>query len=651
MPGKTARALCPVCQEPMPPDETECENCGAFVIDEAVVRLSRAFGIDREKALALFEKGYRHPKQLKDRDVDSVLERNEDGLLYLCTNCGGFVAAGDMKCARCGAEFESGPEEETPGERDILDLVLCPVCGADSEPDRPECDICGEDLRPTEEPPGPLAARDEGPREEEAERPILCPTCGSEKVGVLAPCPVCDLKKKEPGLAKVDAFLEDLDVPPSPKPPSEKPVPAVRPVPRVSKVPKIVKRASPAPSLPARLPAAEPVPASRPAAKSGPAKASQPVAPMAPRPRARAVTEETTRTRPTRTRTNRKRWAAPPPEFAGAVVAASGVGLLLANVLGQAGVIWGVAFVLSALCVYVLATAPLPRDARLNRTDAGLLALGAAPGLLVPAVPAVIAPVMAVAGAIPLALATRRLLKSPARTLLVVSSALPLITLAIVAANGLPFAGTDAWTLAVLASLPWPVLLVARELLRRRFDVALRRELSRAERDISRRDYASSLRDYDHAIELSKKGAVREELPWYGKGATLILLGRYEEALRAIDTALDINPHNEVAWLNKGNALMKLGQHMDALRCFNAALKVNPKYEVAWNNKGNALARLGHYEEALRCYERALAIDGGYRGAWINKGYVLTKLGRYDEAASCADRALRLDGSPRSEAA
>ncbi len=639
----------------MPPDETECENCGAFVIDEAVVRLSRAFGIDREKALALFEKGYRHPKQLKDRDPDEVLTTGENGLLYLCTNCGGFVAAGDSKCARCGAEFESGPEEAVSEERDILDLVLCPVCGADNEPERAECDICGENLRPTEEPPAPMAAVEEVPRRE-AERPILCPTCGSEKSGVLAPCPVCDHKKAEPGLAKVDAFLEDLEAPvaSTPAPEPERPAPAVRPiqrVPKVSKIPKVVRRSPPPQAPPPRGPHAPPEHASRPAPKTTVTVSARTPRPVPARPTARSPpTEKPDRERVRRTEA-RKRWAAPPPEYVGAIVAASGVGLTVANVTGEIGVIWGVAFVLSALCVYVLAAAPLPRDARLGREDAVLLTLGAAPGLLVPAAPALVAPIVAVAGAIPLALAARRLLKSPARSLLVVASALPLIALAVVAGNGLTFAGTESWILAVLASLPWPLLLVIQELVRHRFNVALHRELNRAERDISRRDYAGSLRDYDRAIELSKKGAVREELPWYGKGATLILLGRYAEALRAIDTALDINPRNEVAWLNKGNALMRLGQHMDALRCFNAALKVNPKYEVAWNNKGNALARLEHYEEALRCYERALAIDSGYRGAWINMGYVLTKLGRYDEAASCADRALRLEVGPRSETA
>src|SRR2546430_15985112 len=118
MPGKQARGLCPVCAEPIPPDETECWNCGAFVIDEAVVRLSRAFGLDREKALKLFEAGFRHTKQLKDRDPNRVLETGEVGLLFICTNCGSFVASGDAKCPRCAAEFEPEPATATPVEED-----------------------------------------------------------------------------------------------------------------------------------------------------------------------------------------------------------------------------------------------------------------------------------------------------------------------------------------------------------------------------------------------------------------------------------------------------------------------------------------------------------------------------------------------------
>src|SRR2546429_2009052 len=108
MPGKQPRVLCPVCQEPIPPDETECRNCGAFVIDEAVVRLSRAFGLDREKALKLFEAGFRHPKQLRDRDPNRVLEKGEVGLLFICTNCGGIVRAGESESSPWPGGIEDG---------------------------------------------------------------------------------------------------------------------------------------------------------------------------------------------------------------------------------------------------------------------------------------------------------------------------------------------------------------------------------------------------------------------------------------------------------------------------------------------------------------------------------------------------------------
>src|SRR5439155_1005822 len=125
------------------------------VIDQAVVRLSRAFGLDREKALKLFDAGFRHTKQLRDRDPEGILEKGEVGLLFICTNCGGFVAAGDAKCPRCAAEFEAEPEP-ADAEEDILDLVLCPACGADNDPELDECEICGSALRESRE-PGPVA--------------------------------------------------------------------------------------------------------------------------------------------------------------------------------------------------------------------------------------------------------------------------------------------------------------------------------------------------------------------------------------------------------------------------------------------------------------------------------------------------------------
>ncbi len=639
MPGKTARALCPVCQEPMPPDETECENCGAFVIDEAVVRLCRAFGIPREKALALFEKGFRHPTQLKDRNVDDVLERGENGLLFLCTNCGGFVAKGDSKCPRCGAEFET--EEAAPAEeKDILDIVLCPICGADNDPSWKECEICGEPLGGTEEPPGEM------------------PTPGAVEAAQAAP--PAETTSEPHGLDQIDDILEDLE-----KPIAAKTGPAVRPRQKIPKVARPIKpperpttATKPVTTAPKPRKAAAPPPSNAPRVRPTPRRTIRPQPkPTAASPPSRSRAPETRVRPPPRIpapvvgRARRRTWSAPPSEFTGALTMAAAASLLVSNALSEVAVAWAVVLVLLILSLFVLVAILSRKEVRIRGWDALLLAAGASLGGLAPVVPNPSAALVAVAGAVPLALATRRILGTRGRDLLAAAAGVPLMSLGAAAASGSSFATTPAWTLGLVAALPWPAALAWVGVRERHSALAVRRELSKAEHNLAREDYAESVRDFDRAIAAGAKGTPGSEVPWYGKGASLILLGRYEEALRAIDTALDMNPRNEVAWLNKGNALTKMGQLVDALRCFNAALKVNPRYEVAWNNKGNTLARLGHFEEALACYERALAIDPEYRGAWVNKGYVLTKLGRYDEATSCADRALRLNEGARFKAA
>ena len=178
------------------------------------------------------------------------------------------------------------------------------------------------------------------------------------------------------------------------------------------------------------------------------------------------------------------------------------------------------------------------------------------------------------------------------------------------------------------------------ELRRRWVDYRVAGALQRAQEGVAKQDFQGSLADLDRAVQISAHGA---DVPRTAKGATLVLLGRYGEAIKSIDAALRINPKNEVAWVNKGNALARMGRHVDALQCYNSAIRVRPGYEVAWNNKGNALARLGRLRDALNCYDRALEIDPDYRSAWWNRGYVYTRLGDDENAVRCADAVLRLD--------
>jgi len=151
-------------------------------------------------------------------------------------------------------------------------------------------------------------------------------------------------------------------------------------------------------------------------------------------------------------------------------------------------------------------------------------------------------------------------------------------------------------------------------------------------------NYQAALRAYDTAIK-EMDGSQFDDVPWYSKGSALIKLGSYHEALRCLNEAIRINPYNEISWNGKGLALDKLGRHGEALRCFNEALRLNPRSEVTWNNKGNVMARMHNYPEAVRCYNMALTIQPRYKDAWINKGYVLVRMGYYEEAVKCANKA------------
>jgi len=589
----------------MPPDETECRNCGAFVVDEALVRLCRAFGIDRHKALQLIDAGFRHPLQLKGRDVDAVLEGHESGLLFLCTNCGSFVAGPDPACARCGAEFEAGPREPlvTP-EDDILDLFICSNCGADNEPEARECDICGH-------------AMPDGGRAPRTREGLLVSAAVTAEPGL----------EDEETLAEFDALAAELEAFETETRENESITAREGRTrdPHEATTPRQGSRTEAAVST---------TPSKGPAVRSPPLRSAD------------IEFRRLERARPLR----RATWfRALPRDLLGCGITATAVGAVASAALAQRPILWVLAGILGCLAAYALTEAfPFTRFRRKPLEGAAVFG-GSALAVAAPLAGMIgfaesATMVVSIASVAPLGWTLHRLWRGRYRATVAAVGSATMGALAVAAAQGTPFAGSSAWSVGFLLAAVWPAAIALDELRRRWSSGAIQDEVRRAERHYIRRELDRSIEDFDRAIRLSAKAAPRYDLPWYGKGAALTIAGKYEEALRAIDHALDLNPMNEVAWVNKGNALTRMGRLVDALRSFNAAIKVNPGYEVAWNNKGNAVARLGQFEEALRCYEKALELDPTYQGAWVNKGYVLTKLGRFDEAAACADRALELSG-------
>ncbi|MCX6676839.1 MAG: tetratricopeptide repeat protein [Methanothrix sp.] len=92
---------------------------------------------------------------------------------------------------------------------------------------------------------------------------------------------------------------------------------------------------------------------------------------------------------------------------------------------------------------------------------------------------------------------------------------------------------------------------------------------------------------------------------WREKGDALLAKGKYNDAIKAYDKAIKINPRLSDVWYNKGYALDILGKLENAIKAFDKAIEINPQDPDVWYNKSNALRLLGHTKEAYEALVKA----------------------------------------------
>jgi tetratricopeptide (TPR) repeat protein len=112
---------------------------------------------------------------------------------------------------------------------------------------------------------------------------------------------------------------------------------------------------------------------------------------------------------------------------------------------------------------------------------------------------------------------------------------------------------------------------------------------------------------YRRAIACSPSYATAHH--WYGSDY-LAVLGRFEEAIEEVETAIRLDPLSTILRDSKGLVLLIAGRYDEAIEVFRALLKQDPTSAKAWS----ALARLHsltrRYDEAFPMFEKAIALAG-----------------------------------------
>jgi len=170
----------------------------------------------------------------------------------------------------------------------------------------------------------------------------------------------------------------------------------------------------------------------------------------------------------------------------------------------------------------------------------------------------------------------------------------------------------------------------------------------------------------DDPLRDEMRGLDSSAVSYVERGVALEQVGRIEDAIKATEKAVELDPKLVLAHANLlslygrvgnlpkaeeqyravmalnpdqfpkahydyGVLLMTKGEYKEAEEAFRRAIEINPSYARAHNNLGYLLERKGNLPEAMGEYRKSIESMPGYRQAHFNLGRILVNQGNYKE--------------------
>ncbi len=168
--------------------------------------------------------------------------------------------------------------------------------------------------------------------------------------------------------------------------------------------------------------------------------------------------------------------------------------------------------------------------------------------------------------------------------------------------------------------------------------------------------YDEAIKAYDKSIELDPKSATAHT-PRTSKIKIFLSLNKFNEAITECDKGEEIEGSTFLAndfivyrskalkglenkWFDLG---YKSTDPKEQIEYYDKVIELNPKKDAAWHNKGLALSNLDKHEEAIKSYDEAIKLDPKYDKSWSGKGRSLNQLNKNEDAIKCLDQALELN--------
>lgn len=97
--------------------------------------------------------------------------------------------------------------------------------------------------------------------------------------------------------------------------------------------------------------------------------------------------------------------------------------------------------------------------------------------------------------------------------------------------------------------------------------------------------------------------------------------------------------------LDQATAFAREEAYEEALKTVDLALEIQPKSGEAWNNKAVVLRELKQYKAAFATFSRALVYKKDCAKIWVNRAELFIRVGWFKKALEDAHTAIRLEGT------
>ncbi len=144
---------------------------------------------------------------------------------------------------------------------------------------------------------------------------------------------------------------------------------------------------------------------------------------------------------------------------------------------------------------------------------------------------------------------------------------------------------------------------------------------------------------------MAKALALSPEMPevQYARGRGLLAEKKFGEAKDVLENVVKRAPQLDAAWANLEVTYRELGNYAQGLRAIQTAIRLNPKYFRHQVYLGLFLYKFGEDDGSIAACRKALELKPNSRMAWNGLGTTYLKVGRLTEAAAAFVESLKLE--------